>query len=346
MQEVVRQLGHLHHLDVLDGQGALDGFAAQVRIGGGAGHGDVHVAGVADVDAAHLFGEVVGDAVLEGQLLVDAERHFVQLADLAIAVADEQIDDQQIAELNVSLGLGYDLAIGRQKPAFLLDHFFLAEGMDGAAQLQTLVIWQIEMRPNLDLELVDERSLARQLDVGRIDVGGAQGGDVVVLGELLQAGQQDLALDLIADFLLKAALDDPARRLTGPETGHVGVADQFAEFLAEARVDVLAFDGDLDVLLARPDIADLDVLMELGRLVRGGGGRLLRMLVFVRSRGRVIRLLFVSHGFLLSSAAATGHRYGEAGHHAGASSPPPPRNNFRNSCEPERGSAGTPPIRD
>ena len=88
--------------------------------------------------------------------------------------------------------------------------------------------------------------------------GRAERGDVVVLGELLEAGQQHFGLDLVADFLLEAALDDLARRLAGPEAGDVGVGDQLAELLAEPVVDVVAVDGDLDVLLARADVLDLD----------------------------------------------------------------------------------------
>ena len=112
------------------------------------------------------------------------------------------------------------------------------------------------------------------LDVGGVDVGVAERGDVVVLGELFEAGQQHLGLDLVADFLVEAALDDLARRLAGPEAGHVGVGDQLAELLAEAVVDVLAIDGDLDVLLARADVLDLDRLVELdGLAFLLGGGR-------------------------------------------------------------------------
>ena len=45
----------------------------------------------------------------------------------------------------------------------------------------------------------------------------------MILGELLEAGEQHLGLDLVADFLLVAAFDDLARRLAGPEAGDVGV---------------------------------------------------------------------------------------------------------------------------
>src|SRR5262249_3610877 len=76
------------------------------------------------------------------------------------------------------------------------------------------------------------------------------------------------------------------------------------DLLAESAVDVLAIDRDLDVLLARADVADLDSLGELGR--RLGGGRRLAVLVLMRGRGGFFRGCFVSHEFLLSFAAING----------------------------------------
>ena len=59
--------------------------------------------------------------------------------------------------------------------------------------------------------------------------------------------------------------------LPGRKPGTVGVADQLAELLVEPVVDVAAVDGDLDVLLARPDVADLDRLVQLGGRVLMAG---------------------------------------------------------------------------
>src|SRR5262249_18401340 len=141
----------------------------------------------------------------------------------------------------------------------------------------------------------------------------AQGSDVVILGKLLQAGQQDLPLDLVADFLVETPDDHFARGLAGPEAGDLGVLDQFGNLLVETGVDVLALHGDFDVLLARAGVDDLDRLVELlllffffisfgGRL--GDGGRAF-------SLGAVLG--FVSHWRLppevkKAEEAATGTR--------------------------------------
>ena len=68
-------------------------------------------------------------------------------------------------------GLGTTWPCGRQQAALLLGHVLVGEGVDGALQLQALVVGQVELRPDLDLELVDERPLVRQLDRGGVDVG-------------------------------------------------------------------------------------------------------------------------------------------------------------------------------
>ena len=311
VQELVRQLRQAERLDVLDRQGApvtvlprsdgsataLDRLMSTSRVS----------PALAPLTCSAKFSATpsLKASCLSTRKVASFSLPISRSPSLTIDVGDEEV-----AELGVALRLGHDLAVGRQQPAFFLRDVLLGEGVDRPADLEALVVGQVELRPNLDLELVDERPLARQLDVGRIDVGARQRGDVVVLGELLQAGQQHLALDLIADLLVEAALDDAARRLAGPEAGHVGVGDQLAELLVEAAVDVLAIDRDLDVLLARADVADLDGLLELDRL-RGGGRHLaLLMLVFMflplflRDCGSLLGCFFVRHNVLLSRADA------------------------------------------
>ena len=70
----------------------------------------------------------------------------------------------------VAFRLGHDLAVGRQQPAFLALDVLVGEGVDERVELQALVVGQVELRPDLDLELVDQRPFLRQLDAGRVDV--------------------------------------------------------------------------------------------------------------------------------------------------------------------------------
>ena len=191
---------------------------------------------------------------------------------MVVAVARCDVGGEEIAYLGVPSGR-HDLPVRRQQAPLLIGDFVVREDVHGAIQLQALVIGEVERGANLDLEFVDERAVLGQLDLGGIDVGGRERGDVVVLAQLLQAGHHDLALDLIGDFLLVAALDHLARRLAGAEAGDVGVRDQLAELVVQPALDHDAIDGDLDVLLARPDVLDLNLLGQLGRLGFLGGRR-------------------------------------------------------------------------
>jgi len=98
----------------------------------------------------------------------------------------------------------------------------------------------------------------------------------VVLAELFEAGEQDLALDALADVLQEPLLDQLPRRLAGPEPGHQRLLHQLAEVFLHPAIDVVAADRDTDVLLAGADVAHLDVLLKfllgfLRRSDRGGG---------------------------------------------------------------------------
>ncbi|MFO0930681.1 MAG: hypothetical protein U0736_27235 [Gemmataceae bacterium] len=123
----------------------------------------------------------------------------------------------------------------------------------------------------------------------------------MVLAELFETGEQHLTLDLVADLLEEALLDQLPRRLAGAESGDGGLGHQLLEVVVHPPLDVLPVDRHLDVLLARADVLDLHGLTELLRLfgrrsfdgggglggLRGGGG----------SFGRLsFRTNVVSHG--------------------------------------------------
>src|SRR5262249_18984979 len=114
---------------------------------------------------------------------------------------------------------------------------------------------------------------------------------------------------LVADLALEAALDELARRLAGAEAGDGGVGDQLLELVVEAVLDVAAVDGNLDVLLARADLPDLDRLVQLWGLVVVAGVVAVGVVTFVTGvplrlgRGaflgaRIGRPLFVGHEML------------------------------------------------
>ena len=189
VQEFVRQFRQAKRLEVLDFKGRLDGLAAQVGVRRGRGQGDVHDARFAGFRALHLFAEARGHGVLEGELLVDAELGFFDRADNAVAVARGHVGREDVADFGLAAGLGHDLAVRREETPFFLGDFLVGEGMDDALDLEALVIGQIKLRPYFDFKFIHQRPVSRHLDGGGVDVGMAERRDVVVLGELFEAGE-------------------------------------------------------------------------------------------------------------------------------------------------------------
>ena len=82
---------------------------------------------------------------------------------------------------------------------------------------------------------------------------------------MLQASHQHLTANVLRDRRLELALDEFSRRFAGPESGDrsAAILEQLVELLLESLVDCVSIDRDLDVLLARTDVGDLDGLLEL-----------------------------------------------------------------------------------
>src|SRR5579883_530138 len=102
-----------------------------------------------------------------------------------------------------------DLAERLQEPPGLPGDVRVGERVGRAAEPEALVAGQVELRPDLDVELVDEGPGVRDADRARVEFRRAERGDGLLLGELLEAGHQDFRLDLRGDFLLVPPLDDP-----------------------------------------------------------------------------------------------------------------------------------------
>ena len=268
VQQIMAQLRQPHHLDVLDLKDALHGLGAQRRLGDVVGEDNLDDAALARLGALYLIREMLGHAVLERQLSLDAGPHFLGGADQPVAVAGRQVRDDDVADVYRGLAgairrLGHELSIRLQQAPFAAGHVFVGEGSHRSLQLQSLVTRQIELRPHFDVKFVNQRAFIRNIDLVRVDVGRGQRRDVVLVGELFEALQQHLGLNLLVDVLAEAFFDDLARRFTRPEAGHVGIHHQLAVLLIEAGVDVGPFDGNLDVLLARADVDQLDGLVQL-----------------------------------------------------------------------------------
>ena len=153
--------------------------------------------------------------------------------------------------------------------------------MGRAAELQPLVVRQVELGPHLDVELVDERSFLGNLDRVRVEFRGAERRDLLLVGQLLQAGHQHLGLDLLGDRLVVLLLDQLTWGFAGAEPADLRLValDQFRVLLVEPLVDLLR-DVDLaelcitsagtvrpgpapDGAFILPDVAEIGVRVSL-----------------------------------------------------------------------------------
>ena len=161
----------------------------------------------------------------------------------------------------------------------------LADRPHRPLQRQALVVGHLELRADLDVELEVHRAVFGQLDRRDVEVGLRDRVELVVLVELLERGHQQRRLDLVGDLLLEPLHHELARGPPGPEARHGEVLAELGERRLELPLDLGPGDGDLDVLLARADIADVDLhlqlpLSTLGRLVLSAdGGAALAILI-------------------------------------------------------------------
>jgi hypothetical protein len=137
---------------------------------------------------------------------------------------------------------------------------------------------QIELRPDFDRELERHRPILGNLDRLQIEFRLADGREMLFFADLLQAIEQQRALDLVCDLISKTTFDDFARRSAGAEAGHGRRWHHLAEGVIEVAINVVARDRYRHVPLAGAGAGDLDGKIE--RLV------LLRLIVLALGLGR------------------------------------------------------------
>ena len=275
-------------LDLLDGEHGLDLGPAQALGADLLGQRDVHAPGVADLGPGHLLAEVLGHPVGQGQPLLDLERDLVDRVQFLVAVLDDRVHGDRVEQGDGGglAVLGHERAVGFEEAGALLGDLGVAELVDRLLDLQVLVARQVELGPHLDAELVHHRAVLGDQHAARVEFRRAERGQGRVLGELLQAGHQELRLGLAVDFLLELALDDLAGGLAGAEAGDLRrvLEHQVGELLLDQGVDGDPLDGHLDVLAARAGVGDFDLLGQLLHLRHGDT----RVGVEVRLGGRFI----------------------------------------------------------
>ena len=146
------------------------------------------------------------------------------------------LDDGVVAVLGAAV---LDRGEGRVLVAQLLDDLVdlgLVDGLDLGLEVEVLVVAELDLGPDLDRRLEDERLALLGLD--DLDVGVRERQDRL-LDERVAVGRLDEAVDgLVEDgAVAEDGLEDAARRLAGPEAGDAGPLREGPDGLADGPVE-------------------------------------------------------------------------------------------------------------
>ena len=118
---------------------------------------------------------------------------------------------------------------------------------------QCLEVRQREVRLNLNLKGISQRSVLGNLDVFRIiKLRLAEHGQAVFLDRLLVALLNQEAANLLFDVVGKSFFQELSRRMADAKAGNVRVAAEFLELLFELFGNAIARDFHRDFLCRRP----------------------------------------------------------------------------------------------
>jgi hypothetical protein len=250
------------HLDLLAAQ-LLDGRLG--RDGHGCREGRSRL-GLADegVEPGEL-------GVGERQLRPHDDLHLTRFGELLAPGGEPHVGDEEITDRGRCVAGHESAALTEQAGERLVD----VGGGDlpgRPADRQPLPRGQFELRPHLDRELEGHRPRVGQEHGGGVEVGLADRGELVLLGDLRHRVGEQLRADLVAQFRLEPAADQPFGRAAGAESRQERRRHQFADGPLVIAVDVFPRDRDPHPALAGGDLLDRHVERERGeRLVLGGG---------------------------------------------------------------------------
>ena len=112
---------------------------------------------------------------------------------------------------------------------------------------QTLVVGQVEFRTHLHIEFVLEVSLFGDFDHVDVKIGLVDGLEIVIFGELFEASDKHLLLDLVREFPPESLGDQSGWHVALAKTGHLGRVDKFTDSQLVHRFDVTAWHPDDDM---------------------------------------------------------------------------------------------------
>ena len=161
--------------------------------------------------ALHLFVELLDVAVAETEHRTQPQSFFLGPLDQRfVAVFEGELANDVVARLGRS-GIGTNWPRFVSNSSSRLSTSASLKSWIGRSMLRPFQIRQIKLGTNLDIELELQRSFVGQLDRRRIELRLADGHEILGLGNLRHAVQQQRAAHLIGDVLSKSVFHQLAR---------------------------------------------------------------------------------------------------------------------------------------
>ena len=126
-----------------------------------------------------------------------------------------------------------------------------------------MYLGSVKLRTNLDVHLKIHRPLLGDLDRLDIEPRLCDRFELVVLVDLLERRHQEVRLDLVGNLLLEPLDDQLPRSAARAKAGDDRLLAEVLQRLFVLAIDFVARNRDLQVLLARADIGDVDPDLEL-----------------------------------------------------------------------------------
>ena len=250
-------------LQVVDLELDLDRLVAQAWVFRGRADHGIGLAAFARLGAEQGGPHVRNAPILEPQFGLEPELDFLDLVERLAVAMEPEVGRHVVADLGPPLQLGDELGVPLQEPRELVVHVGFAQRLDVPIDGQRLVGRQLEIGTDLQVHLELHRPFRRELNGGEVELRRADRVELVVVVELLESGHQQAGLDLIGHLLAEPALDQLPGSAAGAEARHGGFLLHLAERLIELALDFGPGDRDLQVLLARADVRDLNVEVKL-----------------------------------------------------------------------------------
>ena len=258
IEEFIVEIGQVGFLDGGDGEAQGQRFAPHGNIVGFGRNGDFCVAILSRGDPGHQFVEPLEFGVLEPQDWSEFQHGLLDGPDNLAAMSELEVGDDRVTRLGRAVVI-VEVRILQQELVEVTVDILVGYFANRTVDRQPLVVGQVKFRPHLHIEFVLEVPLLGDFDHVDVKIGLVDGLQIVIFGELLEASDKHLLLDLVREFSPESLGDQPRWHVALAKTGHLGRVDKFSNSQVVHRVDITARHPHDDMPEAGARRGDFDI---------------------------------------------------------------------------------------